>query len=63
MYDILTTKRANKQHRTVVSLSATAESVSVSMFVGRLWSELSPNWLSVENKIIFPHDDIDKLIK
>ena len=61
MYDILTTKRANKQHRTVVSLSATAESVS--MFVGRLWSELSPNWLSVENKIIFPHDDIDKLIK
>ena len=63
MYDILTTKRANKQHRTVVSLSATGESVSVSMFVGRLWSELSPNWLSVENKIIFPHDDIDKLIK
>ena len=27
---------------------------SVSMFVGRIWRELSTNWLSVENKMIFP---------
>ena len=49
--------KTNKQHRTVYQLPD-----SVSMFVGRIWSKLSPNWLSVEYKIIFPDDDIDKLI-